>query len=365
MKNVLKLFTTPTFFACDNEVPASRGRCLIGPRVWALLLCAISTFAPICVPLRAKPAASWTPIGPDAATVFCLVRDPFTSSRLYAGTYFGGLYRSDDDGASWRIVPSPFSSFTIFSFAADPVVPGVLLVGTFGHGLYRSLDAGLTWEPVQGLEDSSPLDIAFVPSEPNSVLMATPTGVSRSSDGGVSWIAGNINPINLPAKCLACCPSQPGVMFVGTGGLGVYCSWDGGTNWASFANGLGQAVVTGLAVDAQSGDVYASCYPGVFRLAAGATSWENISFNLASVNVNQVLAGPEAGVLAATESGTFVLQTNAPMQWTLLTDKRSRLFLPGTVPGSYFLAEETGTLWYTDDGFGLYATSITLYDPAV
>src|SRR3954467_3850149 len=87
---------------------------------------------------------TWTPIGPDAATIFSLIRDPFDDEGFYAGTYFGGLYQSRDGGTTWQHVSSPFSGAVIFAVAADPSSPGTLLVGTLASGMYRTIDRGQT-----------------------------------------------------------------------------------------------------------------------------------------------------------------------------------------------------------------------------
>jgi photosystem II stability/assembly factor-like uncharacterized protein len=63
-------------------------------------------------------------------------------SRLYVAAEGGQLYRSDDRGASWRALPSPYegSFFGLVPIRGD----GLLAFGLRGH-LYRSADAGETW----------------------------------------------------------------------------------------------------------------------------------------------------------------------------------------------------------------------------
>lgn len=63
-------------------------------------------------------------------------------SRLYVAAEAGQLYRSDDRGASWRALPSPYegSFFGLVPIRGD----GLLAFGLRGH-LFRSADAGETW----------------------------------------------------------------------------------------------------------------------------------------------------------------------------------------------------------------------------
>src|SRR5687767_4993594 len=66
--------------------------------------------------------------------------------RLYIAAEGGRLYRSDDRGASWRALPSPYTgSF----FGLVPIRgEGLLAFGLRGH-LFRSADAGETWHALE------------------------------------------------------------------------------------------------------------------------------------------------------------------------------------------------------------------------
>jgi photosystem II stability/assembly factor-like uncharacterized protein len=63
-------------------------------------------------------------------------------NRLYVAAEGGQLYRSDDRGATWRVLPSPYegSFFGLVPIRGE----GLLAFGLRGH-LYRSADGGETW----------------------------------------------------------------------------------------------------------------------------------------------------------------------------------------------------------------------------
>jgi photosystem II stability/assembly factor-like uncharacterized protein len=63
-------------------------------------------------------------------------------NRLYVAAEGGQLYRSDDRGATWRVLPSPYegSFFGLVPIRGE----GLLAFGLRGH-LYKSADAGETW----------------------------------------------------------------------------------------------------------------------------------------------------------------------------------------------------------------------------
>ncbi len=67
-------------------------------------------------------------------------------NRLYVAAEAGQLYRSDDRGATWRALPSPYEgSF----FGLVPIRGDGLLAFGFARHLYRSADAGETWTQLE------------------------------------------------------------------------------------------------------------------------------------------------------------------------------------------------------------------------
>ncbi|MEX1109072.1 MAG: YCF48-related protein [Dongiaceae bacterium] len=65
--------------------------------------------------------------------------------RLYLGAEAGRIFRSDDDGATWRELPSPYdgSFYAILPLDGD----SLLAFGLRGN-LFRSEDGGLTWAAI-------------------------------------------------------------------------------------------------------------------------------------------------------------------------------------------------------------------------
>jgi len=44
----------------------------------------------------------WTSLGPEGGTIYTLAIDPSTPTTVYAGTLYGGVYKSNDGGESWE-----------------------------------------------------------------------------------------------------------------------------------------------------------------------------------------------------------------------------------------------------------------------
>jgi photosystem II stability/assembly factor-like uncharacterized protein len=97
-------------------------------------------------PAAAAGSEAAPPAEDELPTDYHLNRIVGIGARLYIAAEGGQLYRSDNRGASWRGLPSPYegSFFGLVPIRGD----GLLAFGLRGH-LYRSADAGETWHELQ------------------------------------------------------------------------------------------------------------------------------------------------------------------------------------------------------------------------
>ena len=111
-----------------------------GGRTWAS-----AKFAPPPPPV-AKHDGEVAPDEGDLPPDYHLNRIIGVGNRLYIAAEGGQLYRSDDRGAHWRVLPSPYegSFFGLVPIRGE----GLLAFGLRGH-LYRSADAGETWTQLE------------------------------------------------------------------------------------------------------------------------------------------------------------------------------------------------------------------------
>jgi photosystem II stability/assembly factor-like uncharacterized protein len=110
-----------------------------GGRTWSG-----AKFAP-AAPIANDPASAPAPdeeLPPD----YHLNRIVGVGNRLYIAAEGGQLYRSDDRGANWRALPSPYegSFFGLVPIRGE----GLLAFGLRGN-LFKSADAGSTWSRLE------------------------------------------------------------------------------------------------------------------------------------------------------------------------------------------------------------------------
>ncbi|MCP4600674.1 MAG: hypothetical protein GY847_09110 [Proteobacteria bacterium] len=113
-------------------------------------------------------APRWKFIGPRnvGGAVRSIAQDPAVPTTFYGGAAQGGLWKSMDDGASWRPIGEPDLVYSIGAIAVAPTNHLVLYVGTGepfyggngGNGLFKSNDGGETFDRLVANADESSSD---------------------------------------------------------------------------------------------------------------------------------------------------------------------------------------------------------------
>jgi len=151
--------------------------------------------------LRALTAADWVARGPVnvGGRTRSILIDPRNTDRLWAGAVSGGIWHSEDRGATWTQVNDWLPNLAICCLTMDPQNPDIMYAGTGegffnsdavgGTGIYRSIDGGVTWNllPSTATWDNV-CRIAISPANSNTLLAAKRYGgIQRSTNGGQSW----------------------------------------------------------------------------------------------------------------------------------------------------------------------------------
>jgi photosystem II stability/assembly factor-like uncharacterized protein len=213
-------------------------------------------------------------------------------------SHFGDLH--------WRLL-GPFRGGRVLTVSGVPGQPRHFYFGAVNGGVWETLDAGRTWQPIfDGQPVGSIGALAVAPSDPNVVYVGTGEadmrsdiaqgdGMYRSDDAGKSWIRIGLADSQQIGRILVD-PRDAKTVFVAALGhpygpnaeRGVFRSRDGGAHWTRV---LGKGEDTG-AIDMafEPGNprvVYASLWQ------ARRTPW----------NVYPPASGPGSGLYKSTDGG--------------------------------------------------------------
>ena len=266
-----------------------------------------------------------------------LATDPQTPTTVYVSASHA-VYKSTDGGGSWRPVGISLDTalgWSVSVLAVDPKTPTTIYAGTNGAGVFKSTDGGTGWRSTSaGLSKLEVEALVIDPQTPTTVYAGTkvrvdvrglpfeedPSGVFKSTDGGVSWVAINTGlPVGKHVLALAINPQSPTTVYASLSqkpdrlswplptstGDGVYKTTNGGNTW----NRVGQSsnIYVVLAVDPRTPDIiYASGFTfvplqepgstgslGVFKSVDGGRSWRLINTGLTNLHANVVAVDPK------------------------------------------------------------------------
>jgi len=150
----------------------------------------------------------------------------------------------------WRLV-GPFRGGRALAAAGVPGNPNVFYFGAVGGGVWRSDNAGRTWEPIfDGQPIASIGALAVAPSDPRVIYVGSGeadmrsdisygNGMYKSTDGGRTWTSIGLADTRQIGRILVD-PRDPNLVFVAALGhaygpnkeRGVFRSRDGGKSWA-------------------------------------------------------------------------------------------------------------------------------------
>jgi len=186
-----------------------------------LFVCPVSAGIWLFVNNEWKDISSNLPLN---STIYSVVRKGTT---LFAGTNTNGVYRSENNGATWDIVGLPNLDVRSIVLTGTTLFAGALdFEGTKGS-LFRSEDNGQVWiRSDTGLTSTFSKIISV-----NADYMYVGTlgsGVFRSADGGKHWEEASIGLNDVGINAMA---SENNFVLAGTVGGGVFISRDTAKTW--------------------------------------------------------------------------------------------------------------------------------------
>jgi len=244
-----------------------------------ILLSSILTLITLSIPansLAAEHPLAGIPlrnIGPalTSGRVSDFAFHPGNVQTFYVSMASGGVWKTENNGITWKPVFDNEGSFAIGVVELDPSNPNIVWVGSgennaqrsvgYGDGVYKSVDGGKSWKHM-GLKDSGHISmIRFHPEDSNIVYVAAQgplwnpggdRGLYRSTDGGANWERILEIDENTGINEFVIDAANPDVIVAssyqrrrhvwtlvnGGPGSGIHKTTDGGVTWHKVESGL-------------------------------------------------------------------------------------------------------------------------------
>ncbi len=318
----------------------------------------------VAVVLAALPVlGAWRLAGPFGGTARAITIDAQNRNILLAGSRDSLLFRSDDAGASWRLLPFPRGTPGVFnSVIIDPSESGHFYAGldagdSQDSGVYQSKDGGEHWSELSGLRGFRIESIAMWPHDPRVLAAGTSKGIFVSADGGDNWqrVSKETDPEMQDITALAFDPADSKTLYAGTPHL-PWKTTDGGATWNSIHSGLiDDSDIFSIRVDPKQPEhLFASACSGIYRSDNAGQAWVKLQGIPGTHRRTHIIAqdprNPDI-ILAGTTLGLFK-SPDGGRTWRHLTSDQVNwlVFDPSDARTLYLATEFAGVLKSTDSG---------------
>ncbi len=210
----------------------------------------------------------------------------FEQDQLVFLAAFEGVHKSLDNATRWRHL-NVYSQNLVRTMVISPDYANdeTVFGGAYGGGLYRTEDGGATWEPKDtGLQSMKVSSIAISHDYANDGTLYTGffSDAAKSTVKGDSWFNLEVNPQDwIYLRSMAVC--DDGTVFAGNGDNGayaVYRSVDGGDTFVPLSSDFKAAYFLSPSPDfSMDYTVFAGTDKGIYRTENGGNTWKQVSYS--------------------------------------------------------------------------------------
>jgi hypothetical protein len=235
-------------------------------------------------------------------------------------------------------------------------------------GVHRSTDGGTTWEVTtgQGLGSGSILALAVHPTNPDIVYAGTGApGFFKTENGGRSWVSVANGVSSLYVRSIAIDPSSPETVYLGTSGAGIFKSTNGGASWLSSSAGLLPIEdIWALLLDPTNPSILwaGSKWTGVYRSVDAGATWIQLNAGLDTRMVVAMAISDDGGTVYAGTVGEGVFRLDIPVAPRVRSHPSSTTVMAGGQASFAAAASGTSTptvQWQVSTNSGSTFTNIS------
>jgi uncharacterized repeat protein (TIGR02543 family) len=327
----------------------------------------------------------------DFSNMTCFAINPKSPSTMFAGTN-EGVFRTVDGGTTWTecgTIPAQTTQPAVNSIAIDPLTPTTLYVSTNGHGVFRSVNNGGSWKDINSDLTRNQIcwEIAVDPKMPTTVYAVTQSYVCRSVDSGATWKALGKGSTLEGVSYFAVDPLTPTTLYA----IGYVSSFsrrvilrstDKGTTWKALSldlTGLDYLNFTMSPKDPTR--LYVRANSHLFLSANRGDTWKAIDAGLTNKVANSIVVDPKlkttlyvgtsSGLFRSTNSGTTWIKVDFPVALTggkvvgeMIVDPKTPSTMYQNCVNGVLYSHDGGMTWHTASATSVIGSvSHTAIDP--
>ena len=291
----------------------------------------------------------------DFSNMTCFTINPKSPSTMFAGTN-EGLFRTVDGGTTWTVcgtISAQTTQPSVTSVVIDPLTPTTLYVSTNGHGVFRSVNNGGSWKDINSELTRNQIcwEIAVDSKTPTTVYTVTQSYICRSIDSGATWTTlgkgSTLEGVSYFAIDPLASTTLYAIGYVNSFSRRVILrSVNGGSTWKALSMHIDNAARVELVIGSKTfSTLYVRTDNSVLSSTDKGDTWKTISAGLASRTVNSIASDPKipTTLYAGTSSGLF-RSTNGGATWTKVSFPVA--FTGGKVVGEMIVDPKTSTTMY-------------------
>ncbi len=281
--------------------------------------------------------STWTKRGVFKPSMFLTIQvAPDNPDIVYAGTDYGGIYKSEDGGSTWTL--KGLSGTLVYAIAIDPLNPQILYITSripgadyFG-ALFKSTDGGDTWQAILWAEKGEAVHSVIIDSDNSSHIylgLQTTTGSGinflKTTDGGETWefdiIIGPDYQNDVVELAMTPAGSSPAAIYAIVEGDDVYKSIDRGESWTptNTPSISADCVIydcCNLAVDPNDPDVvYVSTSEKIYKTIDAGDNWLAKANDFPDDSASIVIDPLNSNVYVGLYSGGIYKSTDGAESW--------------------------------------------------
>jgi len=258
---------------------------------------------------------------------------------LYGATFNKKIVRSSDNGETWSELYTTVNDIGAFGFDGNNTV---YAVSNFA-GMYKSTDNGDSWTMLPALEGTNGAFDINTNSMGDVFIAPYDGGVSKSTDGGMSWVDITYDLIDPTVRTLLL--NSEDVLFAGTSAIGInkYES----ASWIPQNQGISAIYIERIITI--EGDLYACTDLGVFISEDGGLTWQQSIKGMEDPEIAALAKAPNGDLYAG---GEWLYYSEDGINWNMI----SQGFPDNEILATDILIEMDGKVIVATDDFGIRYT---------